>query len=131
MPIQEAVDSVLAACAIEGAIAYTLWSPFYMSPEQVCAARHVGARTDLWGFGVLLYELLTGRVPFKGDSAFDVFMGIAADTPPSPRFLRPEIPVALEDIVLRCLQKDVRRRMRTIGELATALQPFGSQRAAG
>jgi serine/threonine-protein kinase len=101
-----------------------------MSPEEVRCARRVGARTDVWGLGVILYELLTGRVPFEGESSFAVFMGIAADEPVSSRFLRPEIPVALEDVVLRCLQKDVRWRIQTVPDLALALAPFGSRRVA-
>ncbi|MCC6552614.1 MAG: serine/threonine protein kinase [Polyangiaceae bacterium] len=107
----------------------TLGSPSYMSPEQVRSPKNVDARTDVWALGVILYELLTGRLPFAGETMFDVFMAITADTPQCPRDHRAELPAALGDVVMRCLEKDLSRRMPSAADLAQALRPFGSVRS--
>src|SRR5207249_120875 len=79
-------------------------SPYFMSPEQLRAAREVDGRRDLWSLGVVLYQLLTAELAFRGPSAESLAARIAAD-PPEP-IERAEVPVGLRDLVMRCLAKD-------------------------
>lgn len=100
-------------------------SPTYMSPEQIRSAKRVDARADVWALGVVLHELLTGRLPFEGDNIGGILASITADPPVAVRSVRPEIPLALEELVLACLEKDPARRI-TLAELAADLRPFAS-----
>ena len=84
-------------------------SPYYMSPEQMRSARDVDHRTDIWSLGVILFELLAGRPPFQGDSLPELLTSIMTDSTPSLLGLRPELPPALEQVVLRCLRNGHRR----------------------
>jgi serine/threonine protein kinase len=104
-------------------------SPLYMSPEQMASARDVDGRADIWAMGTILYELLTGRVPFNADTMPQLCAMILQYPPDPPRALRPEIPEGLAHVVLRCLEKDRARRFGNVAELANALAPFGSRAA--
>jgi eukaryotic-like serine/threonine-protein kinase len=104
-------------------------SPYYMSPEQMRSARNVDHRTDVWSMGVILYELLAGRPPFSGESLPDLLAAIMTVPPHPLRALRPELPAALEQVILRSLEKDVTRRFQSVGELAAALVPFAPRRS--
>jgi serine/threonine protein kinase len=99
-------------------------SPLYMSPEQILSTRSVDARSDIWSLGVILYCLVTGQLPFGGESATAVFAAVQRDSPPPPSSLRPDIPPGLERAILRCLEKDPARRFASVAELASALAPF-------
>jgi serine/threonine-protein kinase len=99
-------------------------SPAYMSPEQIRNARRVDERTDIWAFGVILYELLTGSPPFDGETLAGTLAAVSADTPKSMRQTRTEIPAELELVILRCLQKAPEQRFGSLAELAVALEPF-------
>ncbi len=99
-------------------------SPHYMSPEQIRSLKHVDTRTDIWALGVILYQLLTAYRPFKGDNLAAVCMSIAIDTPPAMTTLVANLPVELDQLVQRCLEKDLDRRVATVAELAHALGPF-------
>jgi eukaryotic-like serine/threonine-protein kinase len=103
-----------------------LGSPHYMSPEQLACARLVDARTDIWSVGIMLYEMLTGKLPFDGPSVTAVTVVVVQKDPPKPSGLRPEIAPALEAAVLRCLAKDPDDRFPDVAALAEALAPFGS-----
>jgi eukaryotic-like serine/threonine-protein kinase len=104
-------------------------SPLYMSPEQIRAAREVDARADLWALGVILYELLCGRLPFKGDTLPQLSVNIAIEpAEPFPPMLG--VPVKLQATIFRCLEKDRELRFSSIAELAYALLPFANRRAA-
>ncbi len=99
-------------------------SPAYMSPEQLRSARDVDHRTDVWSLGVVLYELLTGRVVFDAETLPDLHVQILSAAPSSVRLRRPELLPALDAVVMRCLEKDPARRFAGVAELAAALAPF-------
>ena len=101
-------------------------SPLYMSPEQMRSAKAVDTRTDIWSLGVMLYEMLTGRPPYTGDSIPALCASLLNDQPVPMHQLRPEIAPSLEQAVMRCLAKDRQQRFGTVSELARALAPFGS-----
>ncbi|WP_415852482.1 serine/threonine-protein kinase, partial [Streptomyces albus] len=95
-------------------------TPHYMSPEQI-AGSNVDHRSDLYSFGCVLYELATGVPPFKGGDAWSVLVG-HRDTPPEPpRSHRPELPVGLEEIILRLLAKEPEERPDDAAELIDGL----------
>lgn len=104
-------------------------SPYYMSPEQMASAKDVDARTDIWALGTILYELVSRRVPFEGTTLPELVLKIVGSAPPPLRELRPEVPEALEAVILRCLEKDRANRFPNVAELAVALAPFGPKRA--
>jgi serine/threonine-protein kinase len=108
-------------------------SPLYMSPEQMSSTRNVDARTDIWAMGIILYEVLTGRVPFEAETMPQLCGMILQDAPRPLRELRPDVPDGLQWVVLRCLEKNRDARFANVAELAAALVPFGpvgSQRSA-
>jgi serine/threonine-protein kinase len=119
-----------AAFAAESSLTETemvVGSPHYMSPEHVRSLKYVDARTDIWSLGVILYQLLTARRPFDGDSLPSVFAKIVTEPPDSLRNVRPEVPPALEAAVLCCLEKDVNQRFQSVSEFARAIAPFGPE----
>jgi eukaryotic-like serine/threonine-protein kinase len=101
-----------------------LGTPGYMAPEQLRSSKHVDARTDIWALGVILHELLTGRLAFQGTTVPEVYAAILASPPESLRAIRQDAPPQLEQIILRCLEKDAARRFSNVGELAAALVYF-------
>lgn len=104
-------------------------SPVYMSPEQVKSARSVDARSDIWSMGVVMYELITGAVPFDGDGVGEVLAQIL-DGEPRPMYaVRPGVPEGLEAVVMRCLSRPRERRYESVAELARALAPFARKSA--
>jgi hypothetical protein len=105
-------------------------SPCYMSPEQLQSSRDVDARSDVWSLGAVLYELLTGRLPFDGETMPELCTHILTATPSPMHELRPEIPVEMDAVVQRALAKDRAQRLASVGELASALVPFGPPGAA-
>src|SRR5262249_5371558 len=84
----------------------------------------IGPACDVHGLGVVLYELLTGRLPYDAPSAVDVLYKIVYEPPPRPRQFRPEIPAALEAVCLRALQKKASDRFRGMAEFAEALGAY-------
>jgi len=104
-------------------------SPLYMSPEQMSSTRNVDMRTDIWALGVILYESLTGRVPFEAETMPQLCGMILQDPPRPMRELRPELPVVLQEVIFRCLEKNRDHRFNNVAELAYALAPFGPSAA--
>jgi len=117
---------------LQGAVTNTsavLGSPLYMSPEQMRSARDVNAQTDIWALGVILFEFLTGRVPYEGESFGEIVMTVASQPPPSVRSFRPNVPVGLEAVIFKCLEKDRTQRYANVAQLGIALVPFAPRRS--
>src|SRR5262249_48595321 len=93
----------------------------YMSPEQALG-KPVDGRTDLYALGILLYELTTGRLPFTGDDPLTIISQHVHAPVVPPRVFRPELPRALEAVILRLLEKSPAERFATAGETAAALR---------
>jgi serine/threonine-protein kinase len=105
-------------------------SPLYMSPEQMRSSHDVDARTDIWSLGVMLYELVTGRAPFRSEGLANLAVEITQGPVPSLREIRPDVPEGFERVVLRCMEKSRDDRYLNVGELAEALAEFAPARAA-
>lgn len=100
-----------------------LGTPDYMSPEQIQGKRG-DARTDVYALGIILYELLTGTVPFRGDNALSVMNQHLTATPTPPRKLRPSIPPGVEAIVLKSIRRNPDARYQQAGELKHDLEHY-------
>jgi serine/threonine protein kinase len=92
-------------------------SPAYMSPQQV-REMPLDHRTDIYSLGVVMYQMLTGRLPFEADNNYSLIYRIANDTPQPPIELRPDIPEALDTIVRRAMEKELDRRYQTWAEFS-------------
>jgi serine/threonine-protein kinase len=98
-------------------------TPVYMSPEQLLSARDVDARTDIWAIGVVLYELLTGKLPFDGDLP-ELCSAIINKSPVPLTAARPYLPEGLQVVIDRALAKNLDDRFQNVAELAQELRPF-------
>lgn len=98
----------------------------YMAPEQA-AGRPIDARTDLYSLGVVLYEMLTGRVPFDSDTPMAVLTKHVYEAPPPPRSINPNIAPAVEAVLLRALAKDPAARYQSAAEMAEDVEHIAAQ----
>ncbi len=110
-PTTEVEDSGLTQ---EGAIT---GSPLFMSPEQATGSGQVDARSDIYSLGAVMYYMATGEPPFNYSQPIKVMVAQASETPRSPRELNPDIPVELEEIILRCLEKQPEDRIQDTATL--------------
>ncbi|MCC7542906.1 MAG: protein kinase [Deltaproteobacteria bacterium] len=112
------VSKILHADPGDGAAGLTetgtaLGTPAYMSPEQITASRAVDPRSDLFSLGVLLYQCLTGRLPFEGTNLGALAVSMMTTTPPHPSVVEPSVPVELGDCVMRALSRAPEDRFST------------------
>jgi serine/threonine-protein kinase len=96
-------------------------TPAYMSPEQCEGKGHIDSRSDIYSLGVVMYELLTGRVPFVSEGYGDILVAHLTRQPDLPTSVNPNIPPELEAIVMHALEKDKNRRFQTMEEFQQAL----------
>jgi serine/threonine-protein kinase len=96
-------------------------TPYYMSPEQCRGAGKVDHRTDIYSLGCVLYQILTGRPPFVLEGAGEILAAHIYEQAKPPRKLEPSIPVALEKVVMRLIEKELTRRYQTMHEVVAAL----------
>jgi serine/threonine-protein kinase len=107
-----------------------LGTPLYMSPEQCQGRLDIDGRADVYSLGVMMYEMLTKRLPFGGSSFGQVMLAHLSQPPPPPSSVNPAIPRELEAIVLHCLEKDRAHRFQTMDELDRALESPAAHAAA-
>lgn len=91
-------------------------TPDYMSPEQALG-EEVDRRSDIYSLGVILFELVTGDIPFKGDTAFSVVLKHKSEPPPDPREWNEQLSDDIAELILKCLEKDKKRRFQSVDEL--------------
>jgi eukaryotic-like serine/threonine-protein kinase len=124
--VGDALSGTLPSITHTGAV---MGTPFYMSREQAEDSSSVDLRTDIYACGVILYEALSGTLPYRADSLTSLLLLIAEGDAVPLRKLRPELPAALESAVMRAMARDPRQRFADMRALIAALEPFAGQRA--
>ena len=114
--------SVTASAAVVG-------SPLYMSPEQLVSSRNADARSDVWALGVVLYEMVTGKRPFSGESFATISAAILRGTFSPPSELCPVVPAPLEQVIAETLAHDPESRPPSVAAFAARIAPCGSEAA--
>lgn len=125
--IPKVADFGLAKCKVDlgsnlTGTRETLGTPCYMAPELTTGARDADARTDVYGLGAILYELLTGRPPFVGTIPLEVVRMVREEQPTPPSELNSKVPSDLEAVCLRCLEKEPSQRFPNAEEVIEALR---------
>jgi tRNA A-37 threonylcarbamoyl transferase component Bud32 len=109
------------ASPVQTAAGVLLGTPQYMSPEACESKRDIDHRTDIYALGILLFQMMCGRLPFEGESMGEVLVKQVTQLPPVPRAINPNIPPAVEQVLLRCLAKHPDARFQTMQQLRDAL----------
>ncbi|HWA73272.1 MAG TPA: serine/threonine-protein kinase [Polyangiaceae bacterium] len=99
-------------------------SPLYMSPEQLRSTKTIDCRADIWALGAILFQLLTGHTPYDARSVAELCAMLLRDPPTPPSRYRGDLPLELEAVILRCLERDPADRYQNVSTLADALSPF-------
>lgn len=124
------VSSITAAEGADATLTQAgalLGSPAYMSPEQLKSSHDVDARTDVYAFGVILYEVLAGARPFQAESYGTLIVAITNSDPKPLSKVRADLPPGLEQVVLRAFAREQTARYPNMASLIEALRPFGSR----
>ncbi|MBI3098713.1 MAG: protein kinase [Planctomycetes bacterium] len=117
-----AKDSLDATLTASGTV---LGTPMYMSPEQATASKdEIGPRSDIYSLGATLYELVTGEAPYQGETSHAIMKKVVEEDPILPTHLDPDLPVEIETVIVRAMEKDPRRRYATAASLAQDLRNF-------
>ncbi|MFO0762694.1 MAG: serine/threonine-protein kinase [Byssovorax sp.] len=125
-PLIKVLDFGISKMPLSGAemqltqSATVMGTPHYMAPEQMRSMKNVTARSDIWGMGAVLYELISARRAFSGQSITEICTQVLLQPPPP----LPEAPPELGAVVMRCLEKDPQKRFASMSELGAALSPF-------
>ena len=125
--VEAAAPSAETRTALATAAGLAIGTPAYMSPEQA-DGRPVDARSDIFSFGSVLYEMVTGRAAFGGSSPLSVLAKVLNDEPAAPSQLA-SLPADLEKVILRCLRKDPARRFQSMADLKVALEDLRDESA--
>ncbi len=123
--VAKAVSQAKSASPLTSA-GMSLGTPTYMAPEQIAADPQVDHRADLYALGVMAYELLAGRPPFADESPQQLLAAHLTRVPTPIGDVRPDVPAALGDIVMRCLEKEPARRWQRADDIVQALEPFAT-----
>jgi serine/threonine-protein kinase len=101
-------------------------SPYYMSPEQMTSAKSVDERTDIWALGIILHELLSGKVPYQGETIPEICVQVLQNPPPRLSLVRPEAPEDLERIIDKALAKNRDHRYLSVAEFAADISAYAT-----
>ena len=132
--IVKVLDFGISKASVTGIATKTgdiMGSPAYMAPEQMQSTKDVDARADVWSLGVILYQLISGRMPFIADTLPALCLAVINEPPPSLESIRKDLPSGLAEAVMKCLAKHKDERFRNVHELAQALAPFGKPESMG
>ncbi|MCB9628806.1 MAG: serine/threonine protein kinase [Sandaracinaceae bacterium] len=108
------------------AVGAAMGTPYYMAPEQLRDASAVDARADVYAMGVIMYQALTGRVPYMADSLAGLALQITTGDAPPLGMLRSNLPEGLEEVIATAMERDLDQRYASMDELADALRPYQS-----
>lgn len=123
--LRDAPASILGAPSSVDDLSAVVGTPEYMAPEQFTPGRKATTAIDIWGLGVILYELLTSRRPFDARAFPELVWRITTMDPVMPRTIRPEVPEGLNAIVKKCLVRDPEKRANNAAALAAELRQYG------
>ncbi len=113
------IAKILSSSAHITATGGIIGSPMYMSPEQA-SSKPVNEQSDIYSLGIVVYELATGQTPFRGESVTEILMAHLTEPPPPPREFNPNIPLQVQDVIIKALEKKSEDRFTSAGEFAQA-----------
>ena len=126
------LDFGISKAAVTGIATRTgdiMGSPAYMAPEQMQSTKDVDQRADIWSLGVILYQLISGRMPFVADTLPALCLAVINEEPPSLESIRKDLPHGLAQVVMKCLAKNRDERYLNVHQFGQALLPYGKAEA--